>query len=408
MNPISAHLRDLCGKAECFEESTLDSLLDKGMASSQPQLERAIHVLEYLAQLRSSGLDPLHKGGSAVQLLLPTGLQRLSVDLDIALPDREPLEEAMEDISGKFSDDFYTAELHSEAVPGSKFLDYRVKIPTLGAGIAEMKLDILLHEPSYETQNTALKTFFYDSDVEVRTPTVESMLGDKLTTLGPSSIGRPLDHSGRGLEYIKHVFDIRNLMEHSKDFKAMRTAHEDCFRFQRDLRSLGTSFTIFDALNDLKYVCRVLTLDEEALTAAKDLVPESSYDMIGRHHDACLGARRSGVRRIRPFLGAGLTLTSLGVREVAGKIAFLASLLELTSQGKMRDDLAGRAISALDDAAREISEDDVKRLTKRLRSIPKADRWHLNIPTLEKVLPNALVSWYASYSPSEFIDHYVQ
>ncbi len=68
--------KNFCGDLSCFKKSTMDNLLESGKASSQAQLERAIHVLEYLAQLKEAGLNPVHKGGSAVQLLLPTDLQR--------------------------------------------------------------------------------------------------------------------------------------------------------------------------------------------------------------------------------------------------------------------------------------------------------------------------------------------
>lgn len=105
MNPILMHLECLIGDKECFQESTLESLLDRGLVSSQAQLERALHVFEYLAQLGWTGLDSVFKGGSAVQLLLPTGLQRLSVDLDIAVSDRESLQECVGQISDKFSND---------------------------------------------------------------------------------------------------------------------------------------------------------------------------------------------------------------------------------------------------------------------------------------------------------------
>lgn len=408
MTPILKHLEKLKGSKDCFQESTLEVLLEEGLASSQPQLERAIHVMEYLAQLRSAGLDPLFKGGSAVQLLLPVALQRLSVDLDVAVLDKEPLQDCMQKVSERFTNDFYDARLRTEPGPDSMFLDYRVRIPTYGAGIIEMKLDVLLHEPSYATQYTPLETFFFHSDVDVRTPTIDSMLGDKLTTLGPNSIGRPLKHSGMGLEYIKHLFDIGNLLQHFADFRSVRTAYEDCLHFQKDLRALGPSFDISEGLRDLTYVCKFLTLDDESLVSAKAIVPDQ-HSSIENHYTSCMGSSRSGIRRISPFLGRGIVLTRRQVRNLVGRIAFLASLLELTSAGHLEDSVAGQSLSALEDTVSEILDDDgLTSLIAAIENKPLLDRWHLDISILETISPEVLVYWYAAYFPTEFLETYIE
>lgn len=401
--------KNFCGDLSCFKRSTIDNLLESGKASSQAQLERAIHVLEYLAQLKEAGLNPVHKGGSAVQLLLPTDLQRLSVDLDIAVSDRNDLEEAIEKIPDGFSGEFYNARLSREPEEGSVFLDYRVEIPTYGAGIVDMKLDVILREPDYDIQETRLETYFYSSEVKVRTPTINSILGDKLSTLGPNTIGRPLEHSGMGLDYVKHLFDIYNLLPHFDDFKAVRMAYKDCFEMQKDLKSLDKSLDIYGALEDMRYICKVLALDETSLKTAEAELPKSQFNEVKRHYERCLGGTRGGIRRMSPFLGVGISFTPLNVRELSAKLSFTASLLHLVCRKKLKDDLAARSLQGIDAVIDDIlSDGKLETIITELKSIPESERWHIDIETQAIVSPRSLVYWFASHWTSEFIESYVR
>lgn len=97
----------LCGNPEYFRKETIQEHIETS-ALNETNLIKAIHVLEYLGQLREEGLDPLFKGGSSVQLLLPTGWQRLSIDLDLAIEtSKENFEEVLRNIHEKFGKEYY-------------------------------------------------------------------------------------------------------------------------------------------------------------------------------------------------------------------------------------------------------------------------------------------------------------
>ncbi len=206
---IQKYGKELCGSSEFFLEENLRGHVEKKSASNFTNLIKALHSLEYLCQLRREGLDPLLKGGTAVQLLLPEGWQRLSIDLDLSMRVRgEEVEEALRSIQRRFGGEYYSYEPRkSDAESAVPFYNYRISVPSYG-GRSTILLDILGVDAEYETQNKGLRSFFYESGIQVRMPTIDTILGDKLSTLGPETIGRYLQDSRNGLEYIKHLYGM--------------------------------------------------------------------------------------------------------------------------------------------------------------------------------------------------------
>lgn len=259
-------------------------------------LTKALHVLEYLAQLRREGLDPLFKGGSAVQLLLPGGWQRFSIDLDLAIAaPKGAIEEAVRRIHERFGSEYYSYEPR-EASPGSAvpFYNYRITVPTL-EGEAAILLDVMGVEIDYDTQRRQLRSFFYESDVDAKTPTMDAILGDKLSTLGPDTIGRPLRDSRNGLEYVKNLYDVKQLLVYvenlGRTFDAYQRSHE------LQLRIREVHLDLEDSIKDLIGVCRVLTLTEGIARNLTDSLGETGSRILD-HFIIC----RKGLRRFQPFL----------------------------------------------------------------------------------------------------------
>ena len=138
--------------------------------------------LNILRSFRDCGLDPVFKGGSAIQLLLPESLQRLSVDIDLAMEGTETeISSVLDAVNSKFGKGMNPHQKSTSDLPSS-FLQYKVLTPSiLSDSSFIIGLDFLLHEPAYKIQNTKIKTFSYDSEVSVRVPTIEALLEDKLT-----------------------------------------------------------------------------------------------------------------------------------------------------------------------------------------------------------------------------------
>ncbi|MHA1456216.1 MAG: nucleotidyl transferase AbiEii/AbiGii toxin family protein, partial [Promethearchaeota archaeon] len=173
-----------------FEKDFILKKIEERRGLVQDLYERALNGLEYLSQLRDMGLDPIFKGGSAVQLLIPESLQRLSIDIDLAIDSSEQeLSSILEQIHNKFNKKVYNFERVGTDLPPYLVL-YNLYIPSWFSDTpSKIELDFLLHMPNYKTQQTPIKTFLYESDYKVQTPTINTLLGDKLTTLGPNTIG---------------------------------------------------------------------------------------------------------------------------------------------------------------------------------------------------------------------------
>jgi predicted nucleotidyltransferase component of viral defense system len=167
---------------------------------------QALNSFEFLAQLRDCGLDPLFKGGSAAQLLLPVPLQRLSIDLDFATgATSDVIESVLDAANHRYGNEKNRHERRGKDIPPYLLL-YSVYFPSIvDQKETRIALDFLLHEPHYKTQRMKIKTFFYESDLQVRVPTIEALLGDKMTVIADGTIGKELEEHAQS--YAKQLYD---------------------------------------------------------------------------------------------------------------------------------------------------------------------------------------------------------
>ena len=96
-------------------------------------------------------------------------------------------------------------------------------------------------------ERVPLRTSFLESDGALLVPTVEGLLGDKLTAFGPNTTGVPLNEQ-RTMQFMKHVFDIGELFNAASDLAAVRAAYDQVFAAENGYR--GGKFTTEQALQD--------------------------------------------------------------------------------------------------------------------------------------------------------------
>jgi hypothetical protein len=182
-------MSEYLGNPENYDSERVKELVNTRKISSVANLEKAIFALEYVAQLQDMGLDFVFKGGSAVQILLGDQWNRLSVDADICTDSSESeLSSVVESIKKRFNGaGFSYAERDSDLE--TKFASYRVSTPSITDISRTILLDVQMIKPRYFLQSTQLESFFYDSDMLVQTPTISSILGDKLSVIGQLQLG---------------------------------------------------------------------------------------------------------------------------------------------------------------------------------------------------------------------------
>jgi hypothetical protein len=114
-------------------------------------------------------------------------------------------------------------------------------IPT-GIDNEPILLDVLQTDPSYpQLQDTPIKlSLFPDTGavVSVKTPTIDSICGDKLTAFAPNTLGIPYEKSGvsASLEIIKQLFDTGHLFEKVSDLGAVRSSYIEVGRREAGYR----------------------------------------------------------------------------------------------------------------------------------------------------------------------------
>lgn len=377
----------LCGDPEFFREEAIHGHIETSRVLNRTNLIKAVHVLEYLGQLREEGLDPLFKGGSAVQLLLPSGWQRLSIDLDLAIKtSKKDFEEVLSNIYEKFGREYYAYELRNEQNGEVPFYNYRLTIPTFGDK-ATILLDVMSTNVGYETQRRSLNSFFYESEIKVKTPSIDAIIGDKFSILGPNTIGRYLKDSRNGLEYVKHLYDIRNLLPHIKDLGKTFEAYKKCHKLQLMIR--GGSFDLKECLENLIYVCKFLTLTPETENQTSFLGGEEGKKTL-EYYKTC---KKGLEKKFQPFLSQDNVFTWDNLRETAAIIAFTISLIE---KSESSGEAVKKAIEEIPQIAQE--EATVDKMISEITSQPKEERWHIE-PTEIKESPALAVYWYGHYFP---------
>jgi predicted nucleotidyltransferase component of viral defense system len=193
-----------------------------------PILEKMIHALSLLGELKLSGMEFILKGGSSLILLLEQP-GRFSVDIDIlATHPREELEKILDKVIKESHFTKYELDKSrsfKEGVPKAHYaFSYQSELNKKANYIL---LDILFETSSYpEVIEAPIKTRWLKTDKEtifVKVPSVESITGEKLTAFAPKTTGI-LYRKGKELEIAKQLFDLGVLFDKVTCFKTLRTS----------------------------------------------------------------------------------------------------------------------------------------------------------------------------------------
>lgn len=237
-------------------------------------LEKCVRALTLLGYLQESGLPFLFKGGTSLLLHLPKA-RRLSRDIDIVcgrpaaevdgvlatLAKREPFLRHEEDQRGV------------RGLPQRRHFKFFYRSVLPGTDESEVLLDIV-EEPHevHEVVQRPIRTDFLapEREILVRVPTVESLLGDKLTAFAPHTTGVPFYAEKSGDEQLqqvaKQLFDVGVLFDAATDFSKIAAtynavqAQESAYRPAKPTREA--------TLDDTFTACLALTATKPKILAA--------------------------------------------------------------------------------------------------------------------------------------------
>ncbi len=240
-----------------FERETLVARLEKLNFNNLARMELFLWDLEIFLQIQDILKEKVVlKGGAAAQFYLPIEYQRTSVDIDmICSVTKGEIEDTLDRIEKKFKgqENLFKAREHIPKEPKTDppLFTYYMNVPSectekelfgRTSGLQEIKIEFHISEddlPIYAISSPAI--FAVKTDQTYQILPLTTLLGDKLTTLGPNTIGIP---QARSDEQIKQIYDIASLIEFNNsniDFDEVKRAFITCAKSEAKHRELSAS-----------------------------------------------------------------------------------------------------------------------------------------------------------------------
>jgi len=212
---------------KCFDRDTLAERLEKLKFNSLARMELFLWDLEIFLQIQVILKDKIVlKGGAAAQFYLPIEYQRTSVDIDmICAGGIEEVEKALAAIEQKFNgiNNLFKARPHKPKDPKAilPMMTYYMDVPSVcterelfgkkTTGAQEIKIEFhFSDEPPAIQRISSPRIFAFETQQTYQLLPLDDLIGDKLTTLGPNTIGIPVE---RADEQIKQIYDISRLLK---------------------------------------------------------------------------------------------------------------------------------------------------------------------------------------------------
>ena len=197
----------------------------KSKKADKNLVEKVIRALLLLEGLSASGLNFVFKGGTALMLLLHSE-KRLSIDIDIIVPEKEKdLTEILENICNTKG---FTNFENQKRIAGTNIDKEHFKlffVSALNLQESHIILDVLKEESHYQNLiELPIDSAFInheDEPITVRLPDFDNILGDKLTAFAPNTTGIPYRKGNKemGMEIIKQMYDIGCLFDRADNPK---------------------------------------------------------------------------------------------------------------------------------------------------------------------------------------------
>lgn len=301
---------------ECFTTAWIEQVSTELHYNDKNLIEKVIRALSLLEMLVAAGCPFVFKGGTALMLILGKSAHRLSIDIDVICPPGTNIEDYlkafadfgfidMELVERKQRDDANIPKSHS------KFF-YQIAYRNGSNAQSYILLDVLYEDVHYSrTRQIAIDSPFVRLDSEpltVTVPSVEDILGDKLTAFAPNTTGIPYYKNGKScsMEIAKQLYDVGRLFEHISDLGATMQAFHKIAAVELSYRSLGKD--IGDVFNDIRQTALCIS--------TRGKTGEGDFALI-----------QDGIIRVKPFIYQQRYLIDHAIVDAA-RAAYLATLIE--------------------------------------------------------------------------------
>lgn len=289
----------------------LESLRKELQFSDRGIFEKTVYAFSLLGELLQIYPGLIFKGGTSILLhIFPPA--RLSIDIDILLPEKEQagLKDALNRMvlaSEWF--DAVTEDMRHGKIPKAhykfQFASQFTKEPQF------VLLDVVFTEHPYkkivEKDLSRLPLFFADIKTVVHVPTPEGLLGDKMTAVSSKTMGIPLNEN-RSMQVLKQVIDLGELFKVTSDIDDIKQSFLRTVEQENGFRK--TIYSIDEVLNDVTNIA--FKYSQFLLKGADNSFPE-------------IALINEGLNRVGNHLR--LKIDQRSIKVSFARIAYMASVL---------------------------------------------------------------------------------
>jgi hypothetical protein len=318
----------------------------KDSRGSDPILiEKMIMAMTLVEELQLSGLDFIFKGGTSQLLLLGTP-QRFSIDIDILVAEKFNPSDYFQAVVEKGAFHRYEENRRASELPKQHYKFFFNSV--IEEKESHILLDIFFEENPYpRLQEVKLESPLLSTEgkaTKVTCPTVDGLLGDKLTAFAPHTTGI-LYGADKELEIAKQLFDIGILFDAITDLGVVGQTFQNVATTQLAYRNLR-KLTPADVLQD--------TFDTACIIGMRGAAAGDEYAELSE-----------GFKKLAAFIYSGHFTIDTAIL-CAAKTASLAALLLMQERRIKRFD-AGQDISTW-----MVSNPDYNKLNKVKKTSPEA------------------------------------
>lgn len=232
-----------------FTKEHFDSLKNNNKVNPAI-LERTLFALGLVEALRKAGMDFIFKGGSSLMIILDNPM-RLSTDIDIIVEPNYEIDTFIEKASKifPFKRKEESVRKTNKDISKRHFKFYFQSIERDDEDFSVL-LDVVYEKNPYpvliekEIKNTLLINA--GKPLKVKTPSINSIAGDKLTAFAPHTIGVNFFYNNfsndKRLEVIKQFYDVSTLFDHITNYNEVKRSYIEVTKHEIEYRKLDINY----------------------------------------------------------------------------------------------------------------------------------------------------------------------
>ena len=251
---------------KCFTDEFISSRAGTNIDKKRIY-EKVVHAFYLLEKIANLNYDFVFKGGTSLMLLLNT-FNRFSVDIDILMKPKDQ-DGICNDVFTLKDDKFIEIEEDKRKPVDIIKRHFKFYFKSIYGSHDEkdnpyILLDIVFDEMEYVgLAKHKINSHFVETDdpyLEVNIPSIDEMLGDKLTAFAPKTIGilytRPNQIRSKHVEIIKQLYDVAKLFDNMVDLNLVKETYIKVANVQIKNRNLSLNYE--DTLKDSIEACKLI------------------------------------------------------------------------------------------------------------------------------------------------------